>query len=125
MAQPSILTSKGGDSVTRQYAFWYVLLFVIALLGPALSAAMNGRIGSGQLVAFVVALVIPIPLIWIARKMGYPIGEAVHCSRCGAEMPMFRKPASVSQGVWGGYKCPNCGAELDAKGREITADAGR
>jgi len=50
--------------------------------------------------------------------MGYPIGRPVTCARCGTELPMFRKPASVNQAVFGGYDCAKCGAKLDARGRE-------
>src|SRR5262245_42396 len=103
--------------ITKHYAAAYAMLFVIGLLGGLVPMAMTGRIeASLVVVTVVVATVMPLLLIWIVRRMGYPIGEAIHCSRCGAEMPMFRKPSSMKQGLLGGYNCRNCGAELDARG---------
>lgn len=65
----------------------------------------------------IVALVLPVPLIWLLRKLGVPIGLAVNCQRCGAEQPAVRRPASFRQAMLGGYTCAKCGAELDARGR--------
>jgi len=39
------------------------------------------------------------------------------CPRCAAELPQYRKPASLKQALWGGWTCPNCGCETDRQGR--------
>lgn len=65
----------------------------------------------------IAALVVPVPLIWLMRKLGVPIGQAVHCARCGAEQPAVRRPANFRQAMLGGYTCASCGAELDARGQ--------
>ena len=43
------------------------------------------------------------------------------CPRCKAAMPSVRKPQSGRQMLWGGSTCPECGAETDKWGRELTA----
>lgn len=42
-----------------------------------------------------------------------------HCEQCGVKLPRVRKPENTRQALVGGYICPNCGAQLDRKGREI------
>jgi len=108
----------------KRSAPWYGLLFVLS--GPVVILStwvMNGRVGAGDVVfAVVFATVFPILWIWLMRRMGYPLGQATSCPRCGAEMPTFRRPASLKQALWSGSRCPNCGADLDARGRERRAD---
>jgi hypothetical protein len=41
------------------------------------------------------------------------------CSECGEPMPRVRKPANRQQMLWGGWTCPECGAELDRRGNLI------
>lgn len=43
----------------------------------------------------------------------------VTCPRCGIAVPSIRKPASLSQTLWGGVNCPACACALDKWGREI------
>lgn len=40
----------------------------------------------------------------------------ISCGACGADLPRFRLPRSGAQAALGGFTCPNCGTELDAKG---------
>ena len=110
----------------KNYATAYAILFVIALLPALVSTAWGSPLrGSTIVVVLIVAAVLPFVLIWLARKMGYPIGQAVHCSRCNAEQPMVRRPANMRQALYGGYHCSKCGADLDARGRERTSGTGR
>jgi hypothetical protein len=39
------------------------------------------------------------------------------CPRCGAKATTVRRPANLSQAVWGGWTCHECGTELDEWGR--------
>ena len=72
--------------VTKHYAFWYGFLFFLILLPLALSIVTTGRAQPLMIAVFVaVAVVLPPVVIWIAQKLGYPIGRAVHCSRCSTE----------------------------------------
>ncbi len=41
------------------------------------------------------------------------------CPRCGEELPQTRKPVNRRQLLWGGWTCPKCGCEVDARGREV------
>ena len=46
-------------------------------------------------------------------------GSKPPCPRCGTPLPQTRKPSSFRQGLWGGWTCPQCAAEVDRHGREI------
>jgi hypothetical protein len=41
------------------------------------------------------------------------------CPECGEPVPRFRKPANRRQALWGGWTCPNCGCEMDRRGRKV------
>jgi hypothetical protein len=106
--------------MNKRYAFWFLLWGGIALLAAILPMILNGNVRpSGLVVAILVAVIIPPILMWIAEKMGYPLGRAVSCPNCGTEMPLFRHPTSARQAIWGGYTCPKCGTEMDAAGRKL------
>ncbi|QQS14740.1 MAG: hypothetical protein IPK81_11640 [Rhodospirillales bacterium] len=110
---------------TKRYAAAYGLLFLLTLMSGMAPLLLSGRADATVFaVVLVTAFVVPFVLIWGARRMGYPVGEAVICARCGAEQPMFRKPADAAQALRGGYDCRGCGAKLDARGREIATGAG-
>jgi len=42
----------------------------------------------------------------------------VSCPSCGRAAPIVRKPASLSQALWGGWSCP-CGTEIDKWGHAV------
>jgi endogenous inhibitor of DNA gyrase (YacG/DUF329 family) len=44
---------------------------------------------------------------------------AVKCPACATQQPLWRKPASFRQMMWGGWTCPNCGTEMDRDGKAI------
>jgi hypothetical protein len=109
---------EGSAMITKRYLQAYILFAVIGLTA-VLVWLLNARNPSAMalVVGVLVALAVPAALIWIFRKLGYPIGQAVNCARCGTEQPATRRPASVRQAMLGGYTCAQCGAELDAAGR--------
>lgn len=41
------------------------------------------------------------------------------CPDCGEPVPAVRKPANSREAMWGGWTCPECGCEIDRKGRRI------
>jgi len=41
------------------------------------------------------------------------------CPECGEQLPKVRKPANRRQILWGSWTCPNCGCEVDRKGRKV------
>lgn len=41
------------------------------------------------------------------------------CPGCGQKVPRFRKPSSARQAMWGGWTCPNCGCQMNRKGRRL------
>ncbi len=47
--------------------------------------------------------------------------RGVKCPRCSTPMPMFRKPTSTQEGLWGGWTCPQCGCKVDKYGNERAA----
>jgi hypothetical protein len=108
--------------VTKRYMQSYMLLAVIGLFAVLVTLySTRNPHWSALAVGAAVALITPVPLIWLLQKFGYPIGMAVHCARCGGELPAVRRPANFKQAMLGGYTCTKCGAELDARGRERAA----
>lgn len=106
----------------KPYLSWYIFLAVILLIAAFVPILMSGNDGAGPIpLAIAFALVAPPAVIWLLQRMGYPIGRAISCPKCGTEMPLFRKPASVGQAAWGGYTCPKCGTEMDRSGKAIEA----
>lgn len=96
----------------------YLVLAGIGLLAVLIVVLMaRNPQPSALIIGAVVALVFPVPLIWLLRKLGVPIGLAVNCARCGTEQPAVRRPANFRQAMLGGHTCAKCGAELDARGR--------
>lgn len=43
----------------------------------------------------------------------------VHCPSCGEQMPAIRVPDSIGRLLWGGWKCPQCGCEMDRWGKAV------
>lgn len=41
------------------------------------------------------------------------------CPECGTPAPKFRQPANRRQALWGGWTCPECGCEMDRRGRKV------
>lgn len=96
----------------------YLVLVGIGLFAVLITLLMaRNPQASALIIGVIVALAFPVPLIWLLRKLGMPIGQAVNCERCGAEQPAVRRPANFRQAMLGGHTCANCGAELDARGR--------
>jgi hypothetical protein len=80
------------------------------------------------LAAFLLAigtLVWLLKMIWdhTKRKAGFwgiNFGP-VNCPKCGRRTPLVRKPTSVTQALWGGWTCSQCGTEMDKWGTDITS----
>jgi len=112
--------------MSRHYAFAYAQLAGIVLsaglLAPTLlvPSEQRGALGLTDVLipVGIAAVVLPPLFIWFRRKMGHPIGRAVHCPRCSTELPYFRWPSSLRQAFRGGWDCRSCGASLDGRGRE-------
>ncbi len=61
-------------------------------------------------------------LVWQTKtkgRWGLGLLRGATCPRCGTRMPMFRKPTSADEFMWGGWTCPQCGCKIDKYGREI------
>lgn len=43
--------------------------------------------------------------------------RAVSCAMCINVMPVFRRPTSLRQALFGGWTCKSCGTEMDRSGR--------
>ena len=48
----------------------------------------------------------------------------VNCPDCGATLPIIGSPFEKTRRSWraGGYLCAQCGCEIDAAGRKVTAN---
>jgi hypothetical protein len=96
----------------------YLVLAGIGLFAVLIVLWVSRFPQSSTLIGGVIAaLLVPVPLIWLLRKLGMPIGQAVNCERCGTEQPAVRRPTGFRQAMLGGFTCANCGAELDTRGR--------
>jgi hypothetical protein len=42
-----------------------------------------------------------------------------YCPQCETPLSNFRKPENFRQAMLGGWTCPNCGLEVDRKGRAL------
>ena len=48
------------------------------------------------------------------------LGPKRVCPDCGDALPKFRRPRNWRQRLWGGWTCPNCGCEVDRKGKKVS-----
>lgn len=56
----------------------------------------------------------------IRRKGRWGINtEQVYCPGCGEAAPSIRFPRSLSQALWGGCTCEECGIDYDKWGRRV------
>jgi len=62
----------------------------------------------GALIGLVAVLVL-VFVVWPILR--------VRCENCGEELRMWRIPPNRQQAFFGGWTCPNCGRELDRRGR--------
>lgn len=46
------------------------------------------------------------------KRMGLNFKKTA-CTKCGAALPRFRRPANLRQILWGGWSCHECGSEYD------------
>ena len=44
------------------------------------------------------------------------------CPKCHLKLPIFRIATNLNQMLQGGWTCPNCGCEVNRKGKDITKD---
>ena len=73
---------------------------------PWLIGAVFGGIAGGLAAGLAV-------LVWVLLTPARP------CPDCGTSLPKFRKPANRRQALWGGSTCPECGCEVDRRGRKV------
>lgn len=55
-------------------------------------------------------------VVWLVLRYGLATRR---CPECNEELPKVRKPQSVSQALWGGWTCPNCGCRTTARGNRV------
>jgi hypothetical protein len=44
----------------------------------------------------------------------------VSCPKCSTPMPRMRRPRNMTQFLWGGGTCQNCGCEMDKWGHPVS-----
>jgi len=74
---------------------------------------MNEIIG-GAIIGAVVGGMVGLVLVVVAL-----LKKPKPCAHCGAPAPKIRKPANRRQMLWGGWTCPECGCEMDRRGRTV------
>lgn len=58
-------------------------------------------------------------IMMIAAKMQKDVNAKGGCPECGMPVPMYRRPTSLRQAIWGGWTCEECGTEMDRDGEEL------
>jgi len=51
--------------------------------------------------------------IFEGKRMGLNLKRDLKCPSCQVPLPMVRRPQNLSQALWGGWTCKNCGNEFD------------
>ena len=74
---------------------------------------MDGLIG-GAIIGGVVGGLVGVVLVVIAL-----LQKPKACPDCRTPMPKVRRPANRRQMLWGGWTCPECGCEIDRRGRKV------
>jgi hypothetical protein len=74
---------------------------------------MNDVIGGAIAGGVVGGLVGVVILVWALLQ------KRKACPECGTPMPKVRRPANRRQMLWGGWTCPECGCEIDRRGRRV------
>jgi hypothetical protein len=74
---------------------------------------MNDVIGGAIAGGVVGGLVGVVILVWALLQ------KPKACPECGTPMPKVRRPANRRQMLWGGWTCPECGCEIDRRGRRV------
>lgn len=107
-----------GPSRTGKFSLWrWAVLFLVIVAIP-LPLPYAARILTALLPILAVGLVLVI--YGTVRKNTWGVNlKPVDCPRCDRPMPQTRKPKSVSQAMWGGWTCEQCGCEMDKWGRKI------
>lgn len=80
----------------------------------------------GGYLLFVLVLVVVLPnlLGWLLQSRTQAEGRFgigafnVECPNCHSPQPIFRKPTSVRQMMWGGWTCKTCGTEINKYGAQ-------
>jgi ribosomal protein L37AE/L43A len=75
----------------------------------------------GVIVGSSVATVVII-MMW-AASLQKRVNEKGGCPNCGMPVPMFRKPKSLRQALWGGWTCSRCSTEIDREGHKLLTPA--
>jgi len=75
---------------------------------------MEALIGGAIIGAIVGGAVGLVVLVWTLLQ------KPKTCAECGAPVPKIRKPANRRQMLWGGWTCPQCGCEMDRRGRKVS-----
>lgn len=60
-----------------------------------------------------------VALMAMAVKMQRAVNAKGGCPDCATPVPLYRRPTSVRQALWGGWTCDRCGTEMDRLGDRL------
>ena len=71
-------------------------------------------------------LLMLVPVFVFLVFLFWSAGRRRVCPACGERLPNFQSPFTKTPRQWfeGGYVCPACGCEADARGREVPPGTG-
>jgi hypothetical protein len=65
-----------------------------------------------MMTASIVSIVVAVTVVLLFAAMS----SGRSCPNCDAKLPVFRKPTSLRQMLWGGWTCEVCKTEVDRSG---------
>jgi hypothetical protein len=102
-------------SIMIAYGICYPIFIAVVLSGWLSTLGITG----------VIYWAIPVALGWFylgyiwSRTSVLTTNPTILCPCCKLPLPAKRKPTSLSQTLWGGWTCSNCGCEIDKDGKML------
>jgi uncharacterized protein with PIN domain len=55
--------------------------------------------------------------IALVAVLAFLFAQVRHCPKCHHPLKTFRKPESIHEFLWGGWRCPECRSRISRTGR--------
>jgi hypothetical protein len=75
------------------------------------------------LIGLIVLAIVAIVVGSIRRKGRWGLNPSLpNCPNCGTKVPALRTPSNYREALWGGWKCLECGSEMDKWGNDLSSE---
>jgi len=85
--------------------------------GTRRSSAVGNKMEAVLIGSITSTLAIIALLNWSINKK---VNAEGGCPECRTPVPLYRRPTSLRQAVWGGWTCNTCFSELDRRGNLLS-----